>query len=400
MNDRLGVMVADSRCAPPIGQFLSGTESVCPTWAKAAGSIARIANFIPCSAIHAESFSHGFEQVKHDPYAADRRGMATPPTTAKAWAAAAMIGALVGGLCFVILKAHHSVKPEVKAGDFQRALSDSRDLLTDQDPYRYPAGPYAIPYPLPAALLAMPLSRFPDILAASLFFGASTMLLAFGIVRAQEEWRLAMLLSWSFIYALLWVQWTPLIGALWFLPGVAVVMLVKPHIALPVLLAGEFRRRLLRKEWKWLIAPVLLLLFSLIIYPTWPLVWQRQLATYQGIWPPLFAMPLGPLVLLSLVNWRDRRAWLIVILALMPQRMVYDQLPLMLVAENRKQLWILIVASWINCAIFFRSDGWGGVPMGWQNFIIATLYLPAVAIVMWSRLRGVQWITRGRIINA
>jgi hypothetical protein len=313
--------------------------------------------------------------------------MANDRTTAKAWVAAAILGALVGGLCFVILSAHHSVAPEVTAGDFQRSLRDARDLLAGRDPYRYQPGPYAIPYPLPSALVAMAVAWMPDVFAGSVFFGLSVMLLAFGILRSGEEWRLAMLLSWSFVYALLWVQWTPLICALWFLPAVAVMVLIKPNIALPVLLSGEFGRVLLARRWAWLIPPAIVLLASLVWYPSWPMVWRTQLSTYQGILPPLFALPLGPMVLLSLVAWRDRRAWLIVGLALMPQRMVYDQLPIMLAAGSRRELWVLIAASWINCAIFLRSNGWGDVPLGWQNFLIATLYMPAVTMVAWPRLR-------------
>jgi hypothetical protein len=262
--------------------------------------------------------------------------------------------------------------------------------------YRSEPGPYAIPYPVPAALVAMPLAWMRDVTAGSLFFGLSATLLAFGILRSGEEWRLAMFLSWSFVYALLWVQWTPLICALWFSPAVAAMVVIKPHIALPVLLAGDFRKRLSEgRGWKWLIPPAALLLLSLVWYPSWPLVWYGQIRTYQGISPPLLSMPLGPLVLLSLINWRDRRAWLLITLAMMPQRMVYDQLPIMLLANSRRQLWILVAASWINCAIFLQSNGWAGVPMGWQNFLLATLYLPAVAMVVWPMLKKQmeQWMT-------
>ena len=278
--------------------------------------------------------------------------MANRPTTAKAWVAAAIIGTVAGGLCFVVLKAHNSVKPDVGAADFQRALRDARDLLAGRDPYAYPPGPHAIPYPLPAGLLAMPFAGMPDVLAGSVFFGLSTTLLAFAILRSLEEWRMAMLLSWSYVYALFWVQWTPLICALWFLPAAAALVLIKPHVALPVMLAGGFRNRLVeRRQWIWLAPPALLLAISLAWYPSWPLVWYRQLGTYQGIFPPLFSLPLGPLVLLSLVSWKDRRAWLIVLLALMPQRMVYDQLPILLVANSRRQLWLLIAASSIILAV-------------------------------------------------
>jgi hypothetical protein len=312
-------------------------------------------------------------------------------TALRAWIAAGIVGALVGGLCFVILRAHNSVNASVTAGDFQRSLHDARDLIAGRDPYARPPGPYAIPYPLPAALVAMPFAWMPDAMAGGAFFGLSVMLLVFAILRSGQEWRIAMLLSWSFTYTLLWVQWTPLICALWFLPAAAAMVLIKPNIALPALLTGEFSSALLeRRQWKWLIPPAFLLLVSLVWYPTWPLVWQRQLATYQGISPPLFALPLGPVVLLSLLAWRDRRAWLIVGLALMPQRMVYDQLPLLLVANTRLQLWILIAASWVNCALFLRADSWGDVPLGWQNFLLATLYLPAVAVVVWPRLKELK----------
>jgi len=316
--------------------------------------------------------------------------MPPPRTLARAWGAAAMLGVLTGGLCFVVLKSHHSVKPEVTAGDFQWSLRDARDLVAGRDPYRYPPGPYAIPYPVPAALVVLPLAWMPDLWAGSVFMGLSVMLLAFAILRSGQEWRLAMLLSWSFIYALLWVQWTPLLCALWFLPALAAIVLIKPNIALPLLLAGEFGGELWRhRRGQWLLPPAGLLVASLLWYPTWPLVWYRQISSYQGISPPLFALPLGPLVLLSLLAWRDRRAWLIVILALMPQRMVYDQLPIMLVAGSRRQLWILILASWINCAIFLNSNGWSYVPLGWQNFLLATLYLPAVGMLVWPKVKDI-----------
>jgi hypothetical protein len=315
--------------------------------------------------------------------------MPAPRTLARAWGAAAMLGVLAGGLCFVVLRAHHSVKPEVTAGDFQWSLRDARDLLAGRDPYRYAPGPYAIPYPIPAALLVLPLAWMPDLWAGTVFMAISVMLLAFAILRSGEEWRLAMLSSWSFIYALLWVQWTPLVCALWFLPALAAVALIKPNIALPLLLTGGFGSALRSgPAWRWLLPPAGLLLASLLWYPTWPLVWYRQISTYQGLSPPLFALPLGPVVLLSLLAWRDRRAWLIVILALMPQRMVYDQLPILLVAGSRRQLWILILAGWINCALFLHSNGWSYVPWGWQNFLLATLYLPAVAMVAWPKVRS------------
>ncbi|MCX6613188.1 MAG: hypothetical protein NTW74_20350 [Acidobacteria bacterium] len=307
-------------------------------------------------------------------------------STARTWMAAAIAGALAGGFCYGILKLHESVQPGIKAEDFQWSLRSARDLWAGRDMYGYTPGPYAIPYPAPAALVAMPLAWMPDLVAGGVFFGLSTMLLVFGILRSGEEWRLAMLFSWSFAYAMLYVQWSPLICAAWYLPAVAFMVLIKPHITLPLLLAGEFRKKVLGQgEWKWLIPACAILVLSLVCYPTWPLVWYRQIASYQGISPPLLSLPLGPLVLVSLLKWRDRRAWLLILLSMMPQRMVYDQLAIFFVANSPRELWILVACSWVNFAIFSQSGGWDNVPFGWQNFLLATLYLPAVAMLVWPK---------------
>ena len=41
-----------------------------------------------------------------------------------------------------------------------------------------------------------------------------------------------------------------------------------------------------------------------------------------------------PAMLLALLRWRSREAWLLLLCALMPQRVVYDQLTLLLVART------------------------------------------------------------------
>ncbi|MBL8216168.1 MAG: hypothetical protein JNK87_35945 [Bryobacterales bacterium] len=76
----------------------------------------------------------------------------------------------------------------------------------------------------------------------------------------------------------------------------------------------------------------------------------------------------------------------------MPQRMVYDQLPLLLAAGSRGQMWILVAASWVIGAVFLNTEGgWSAVRMGWQNFILLTFYLPAIAVVIWPRVQ--TWIS-------
>ena len=56
------------------------------------------------------------------------------------------------------------------AGDFGWSLRAARDLLAGNDPYGHPPGPSNIPYPLPTALLAIPLTGLKDFIAGGDFF--------------------------------------------------------------------------------------------------------------------------------------------------------------------------------------------------------------------------------------
>jgi hypothetical protein len=285
---------------------------------------------------------------------------------------AAGIGLIAGILCYDILKA-------TKAnGDLWLSLTAARDLVAGNDPYRNPRGPDDVPYPLTAALIAMPLSFFADPIPSALFMGLSSGLLAWLILISSKPWKLLLLLSWPFAYALLFVQWTPLMACMWFLPVLMPLVLVKPQIALPMILTAK-------PDWRGVLITILIGVLSLLIYPAWPWIWLRQTAGYQGTLPPLFVLPLGPLVALALLRWRKRTAWLLFLMALMPQRVVYDQLCLMLVASNWRELLLLISLSWITMPALLHFGGWPALPGGWQIWIVATLYIPALFVVLRTR---------------
>lgn len=254
-------------------------------------------------------------------------------------------------------------------------MRSARDLWQGRDPYAYPIAPDLVSYPLPAALFAFPFALFPDEIGAGLFFGLSSALLAWCLLHYEKPWALLIFLSWPFFYGLLFAQWPPLLVCLWFIPSLLPVVLIKPHIALPLALTGRISPT-------GIILSVLLLIGSLIVYPSWPLVWLQQVQTYQGFRSPLFVLPFGPLVLLALFRWRERRAWLLVLMALMPQRVVYDQLALLLIATNRRELLTLVVCSWMTLPLLLFADGWLSLPGGWQLWIVLTLYLPALVILM------------------
>jgi hypothetical protein len=61
---------------------------------------------------------------------------------------------------------------------------------------------------------------------------------------------------------------------------------------------------------------------------------------------PILVLPFGPLIVLALLRWQNREAWLLILMAVMPQRMVYDQIPLLLTARTPRQLLLLVECSW------------------------------------------------------
>jgi hypothetical protein len=259
--------------------------------------------------------------------------------------------------------------------------------LAGSDPYGYPPGPYNIPYPLPTALLALPLAWLTNYIAGGIFFGMSSGVLAWLILCYGEPWQLLIFLSWPFFYALLYAQWAPLILCLYFAPAFLPVLLMKPQTALPLALT-QLPTRLG-------IGLILAIgLISLAIYPSWPLVWLGQISTYQGIIPPLFVLPLGPLMLFALLRYRERKAWLLLLTAAMPQRVLYDQMALFLIASNRREMLILVLCSWISMPVLLKYGGWYHLPGGWYLWIMLTLYLPALGILLAPTIGG--WINQWR----
>lgn len=292
--------------------------------------------------------------------------------------------ALVIGLAagFVRVSLAYQVAPLLGngAGDFTFATRIARDVWNGHDPYEYPIGPDSVSYPLPAGLIALPFSIFPDEIASGIFIGVSSFILAWCLLKTGKTWSLLIFLSLPFAYAVLFAQWTPLIACIWFLPVMMPLILVKPHIALPLIITGRVSK-------KGLMIAFLLLIISLLIYPTWPAVWLAQTRTYRGL-PPLFSLPLGPIILFALLKYRERRAWLLLLLALMPQRVLYDQLPLLLIAASGFEMALLLFSSWLIVPVLFTYGGWTLLPINWQFWIVLMLYLPALLVLFLPDLSG------------
>ena len=263
-------------------------------------------------------------------------------------------------------------------GDFNWALDTATALMQGKDPYAFEPSSLRIPYPLPVALFGAPLVALPEPLAAAIFFGASSGLLAYGILQSDEPWRLAVFASFPYIYALIFAQWSPLITASWFFPILApLLVLVKPNIALPVALN--------RLTWRGVAFAGGVLLASLLIYPSWPWRWLEMTGEYARI-VPILVLPFGPALALALIRWQDERARLLIAMSVLPFRGVYDLTALGLIPRSIHQAFLLVMLSW---SVPLYDFGIGlQVRPAWS---VPILFLPALAFILydgWRERRG------------
>jgi hypothetical protein len=296
-----------------------------------------------------------------------------------------IIVAVLIGLLTCIISIYLSKLSGGDAGDFRYSLWPSRDWVAGKDPYlpyKLNLDPLAVPYPFTAILLATPLVWLPDQIAAGIFLGFGSSILAWFILKNEENWRFLLFFSWPFVNNLFFIQWAPYIASMFFTPFLPLFVLIKPQLALPFVITQK-------PNLKGLLLAGILLLVSLVFYPSWPMDWLKTIHNFIGF-PPLFILPLGPLILLALIRYRDKRAWLLVLLAAMPQRMVYDQLGVLLVAENRKQQLFLVICSWISFPVLLYYHGWENVPWGWQTWILIESFIPALIVVLLPAIKSLS----------
>lgn len=260
------------------------------------------------------------------------------------------------------------------AYDFTTVHTAAGVLLAGGDPYAVPVYFAGDPlfYPLPTVLLlGLPLAAFPGPIAAAILNGVSAALLAFGLQR-RDAWSLWMLLSPSFLFATWIGHLSPFLVAAVLFPILNPLVALKPSIGTALWVYRPNR---------WAVVGTLgLLAVSLLIQPTWPWGWLRNLRAAHHPVPLLHWW--GPLLLVALVSWRDPSARLVAALACVPQIAVFaDQLPLLLVAPSRLALLGLILTQWLGVLLFgvALGDGTAGA--------LASCYVPALVVVLWPTLR-------------
>ncbi len=282
----------------------------------------------------------------------------------------AAIGVATGAFCYFLL-----ARLRQGAGDFGWTLHLAERLLARQNPYDTPLEQY----PLTSVFFGLPLVWLRPEVAAGLFYGVSSALLAFGVTRYGYH-RLLIFLAFPYWAGLLVAQWSTLIVASAFLPLLLPATMVKPQVGLPVAITYLSRRGIL--------ACVVVALLSVAVMPRWPLLWLGQLKHYEHFFP-LLILP-GPLLLLALWRYRDRDTWFLLLTAIMPQRWFFDAFILWLIPKSRREIvwtgffsWGAGIWRWYHPPLDFTQVG---------RWAVLFLYLPMLGVIL-ARLRNTSAVS-------
>jgi hypothetical protein len=309
--------------------------------------------------------------------------IATPTVTRASYVALALgVGLLAGALAGL----HHwLLEPENLAYDFTWPWRAARYLLAGHDPYAaiQPTGAFpfdaTLKYPLPAALVALPLAGLGPYLALAIFSGVSAGALAYAIAtRSPDRWPI--LLSAPMIVTVLSGQWSALLAAGFLLPTWGVLYACKPTLGAALWLARPTRVSV--------IGGLALLAASFLVLPGWLAGWRGAIASdpAQHYLAPVMLTG-GPIALLALLRWRQPEARLVAALACVPQVLTfYNALPVLLAARTRREALAAAVLSSVGWLAWDLSLGGAPVasrhPIYAGHWMLAFVYLPALVMVL------------------
>ena len=231
-------------------------------------------------------------------------------------------------------------------------------------------------YPLPEALLILPVAWLDPAIAAIVFIALSGALLGFALARLQRPW-FPVLLSVPFLLAAQLAQISPLVLALGLLPGLSGLAFVKPNLGISLFAWRPSRRAVV----------VALVVFgaSLVVLPTWPGDWLDA-ASHSTSHSAPFTRGIGLVGLLSILRWRRPEARLLFFMTLLPNTVwFYDELPLFLVPSSRREAIVLALASWVGWFAWLGDGGLQHVDATILNagpWVVLSMYVPATVMVL------------------
>lgn len=293
----------------------------------------------------------------------------------------ALAVATLGAVILVVELGRH----DVFHTDFGPLWFGARALLDGRNPYPL-VGPgrefdweWTLLYPGPALVAALPFAWLSEQVAAVSFVFVSTFLLAYGISR--RSWHLLPIFaSEAFANSARLAQWSILFTAALFLPALAFFAVAKPQAGIPVLAASSSAG--LRAAG---VGGLVLIIVSLALLPTWPLDWVGQLQQTDHMRPAIGRLG-GILVLLLLLRWRRREAWLVMMMALIPQTWGwYNVLILFTVAATFREaaaLALFSTAGALAAPYVIGAEDVDGFYATVGALQVATAYLPATLLVL------------------
>jgi hypothetical protein len=294
---------------------------------------------------------------------------------------------LLAGILSVIVPVSVLICDNVRAGDIGAPLLGLQSFLSGHSAYweifYYEHGNIpAVLYPFTTMLALYPFTILPLPLIAPCFCALIATIFAYSLLYDNKPWRLLVFFSIPYLTALQSVQFVPLLASAFLLPCLLPVAVLKPQLGIVLLAAGKWSRATV-------IATIMIVAGSIIIYPTWPMEWFRNgnLSYYEGKIPVLQGV--GCILLFSALKWRDRRARMLLVMSLIPQRIWYDQLMLFLIPETRKQLYILLIGSLLSLIWSFRPK-WSFAlqdSSSWAH-VIYLLYIPSLLLIFQEEMRN------------
>lgn len=271
------------------------------------------------------------------------------------------------GLCAAVIATIHLGSGLWLAHDLSWPLEGARVLRAGGNPYtvllfpdRGPLFSDPLYYPMPAVLVALPLSYLPNLTAGVLWSSLCATLLA--LVTPRHRWP--MFLSAAFFVNAQACTWIMLLMAAYEIPALSGVFACKPTVGAALWTSKPNKAAI--------VGGVVLLALSLLILPSWPLDWLHNAALSHHPIPLLVCPALGLLIL----RWRDRDARYVFLLSLAPQ-ILYLGEPLLLfrACKGWKSSMALAALTWV---VWGAVQLWGESLRSGFNFPFSVwlLYLP------------------------
>jgi len=289
------------------------------------------------------------------------------------------VAAVSAALCWVAYRL-----PPPSTSDFDQMWVAARALVVGTDPYAVvptTGTHYPFFYPLPSALVALPLAPLSLPWARVVWAGVSGAVFTSAALRYGRGLPAA-LLSASFLNAVVQGQWSPLMTAAAVVPALSWIWVAKPSVG-AAMFAGFPNRRAV-------IGGLLLAGLAFIALPSWPARWLEALRDANHVLP--VQRPGGFLLLFALLRWREPEARVLAGLACVPQTIgLYETLPLFLIPRTRWQGYALAGLSYV--AAFAQAVAVPRLPgmtldatlAGRWPYLFALLYLPALVLLLLPR---------------